>query len=119
MAKDDTSDPIVSALWTKVLDRWDEDEVHEAFIDHCLGAGQMPEAARRYREHGEAAEGDDSDEVQEEVERRLAAIRAKALATMDLHRAPSEPRRGCRRAMNVLSVLLFLAVLLLIGLILR
>jgi hypothetical protein len=113
------STDVVSALWERVLASWDDDAVHEVFIDQCASAGQLPYAAERYREHGDAADGDDTAAVQEEVERRLAMIQAKALATLQLERQPAKPRVGCRVAMTVVSVVLLLATLMLLGQIVR
>ncbi len=37
------------ALWQNVLDHWDDDKPHAAFIEFALRTGQLPVAAGRYR----------------------------------------------------------------------
>ena len=43
------TDAAFEALWKHVLDHWDEDKAHSAFLEHCRNAGQLAEAAARYR----------------------------------------------------------------------
>ena len=42
-------DHVLEALWKNVVDRWDDDAAHSAFIDHCRQSDQLVEAAVRYR----------------------------------------------------------------------
>ncbi len=44
-----TKDPILEALWAKVLTAWDDDKIHAALLDQALRAQRLPELAGRYR----------------------------------------------------------------------
>lgn len=78
------SDPTLEALWKHVLDHWEEDAAHGAFLEHCQRADQLVEAAVRYRgmkgdrERGKAAE------------KRLAGVALLALAKLEASRTPTQ-----------------------------
>ena len=83
------SDPALEALWKHVLDNWDEDKAHGAFLEHCQNADQLVEAAVRYRgmsgdhERGEAAK------------KRLQGVAILAMAKLETERSNRPPaRRG-------------------------
>ena len=40
------TDAAFEALWKNVLDHWDEDKAHGAFLEHCRNAGQLPKPPR-------------------------------------------------------------------------
>ncbi len=81
------ADPAFEALWKSVLDRWDEDRAHGAFLDYCGATDQLAEAAARYR----GMKGDrDRSTV---AEKRLAGIAIVALAKLEATRSPAPPRR--------------------------
>jgi hypothetical protein len=42
-------DPVLDALWARVLAAWDDDNPHAALLDHALRAQALPELAGRYR----------------------------------------------------------------------
>jgi hypothetical protein len=44
-----TSDPIFESLWGRVLEAWDDDKPHAAFLEHAIRTEQLHEAAGRYR----------------------------------------------------------------------
>ena len=47
---DETShDPVLEALWKRVLEAWDDERVHAALLDHAVRTGALPEIAGRYR----------------------------------------------------------------------
>ena len=46
---DHAQDPIFEALWSRVLDAWDEDAPHSALLDYAIQAQKLPEVAARYR----------------------------------------------------------------------
>jgi hypothetical protein len=74
-------DAAFEALWKKVLDHWDEDRVHGAFLEHCQLTEQLPEAAARYR----GMKGDrDRSAV---AEKRLAGVAIVALAKLEATRS--------------------------------
>jgi hypothetical protein len=44
-----TPDPILDALWERVLVAWGEDKTHAALLEHALRVQALPEVAGRYR----------------------------------------------------------------------
>ena len=95
------SDPALEALWKNVVDRWDDERAHGAFLDHCQNTDQLVEAAVRYRgmagdhERGEAAE------------KRLQGVAILAMAKLESTRAKAAPGRS--RVGSVLLIIFFLA----------
>jgi hypothetical protein len=45
----DARDPVLDALWERVLSAWDDDRSHAALLDHALRTHALPEIAGRYR----------------------------------------------------------------------
>ena len=39
---------VLDALWTGVINGWDDDDRHRKFLDHAREVGALMEAARRY-----------------------------------------------------------------------
>src|SRR3954469_19609952 len=75
-------DAAFEALWKSVLDRWDDERVHGAFLEYCQASDLLAEAAARYR----GMKGDrDRSTV---AERRLAGIAIVALAKLHATRSP-------------------------------
>lgn len=64
-----------AAMWARVLDRWDQEPAHRAFIAFCREAGCLDYAARRYRRRH-----DTSPEQVERTTWALAEIRDQAMA---------------------------------------
>jgi hypothetical protein len=46
---DEPSDPVLDALWKRVLEAWDDDKPHAALIEHAVRTQALPEVAGRYR----------------------------------------------------------------------
>jgi hypothetical protein len=44
-----TKDPVLEALWDRVLAAWDDDKPHAALLEHALRAQVLPELVGRYR----------------------------------------------------------------------
>ena len=42
-------DALFEALWTKVVESWDDDKPHQAILQHALSTQNLPELAGRYR----------------------------------------------------------------------
>lgn len=75
-------DAAFEALWKSVLDRWDEERAHGAFLEYCQATEQLAEAAARYR-------GMTGDRERAAVaEKRLAGIAIVALAKLHATRSP-------------------------------
>ena len=95
------TDQVLDALWKNVVDRWDDDAAHGAFIDHCQQSDQLVEAAVRYR--GMAGDRERGQQAQ----RRLNAIAALAMARLEGLRT-HEKREPSRAAAYVL-IAMFIA----------
>jgi hypothetical protein len=87
-------DDAFEALWKSVLDRWQEERTHSAFLEYCQATNQLAEAAARYR----GMKGDR--ERSGVAEKRLAGIAIVALAK--LHATRSPPARPGRRVAGLL-----------------
>ncbi|MET0794692.1 MAG: hypothetical protein ABW061_24450 [Polyangiaceae bacterium] len=82
------AEPAFEALWKSVLDHWEEDRAHGAFLEYCGSTDQLAEAAARYR----GMKGDrDRSTV---AEKRLAGIAIVALAKLEATRSPAPRRRN-------------------------
>ena len=75
------TDPTLEALWKNVLDHWDHDGSHHAFLDHCQVSGALDEAAMRYR----GMKGDR--ERGPIAEKRLAAVLMLAMSKLEVTRS--------------------------------
>ena len=42
-------DPVLEALWKRVLEAWDDDATHTALLGHAMRSQGLPEIAGRYR----------------------------------------------------------------------
>jgi hypothetical protein len=90
----------LETLWKHVLDHWDEEAAHRAFLEHCNQANLLVEAAVRYRGmKGDHARG-------ALAEQKLTAIRALALSRLAAARTP-ERRRSGGRGMSYLLIAIF------------
>lgn len=105
-----SSDP-VDAFWERVLARWEDDEIHAAFLEHARALGRLRDAAQHYRAHAEQASGDDQDEVRARVQERLATITAIAIGDLHRSREPEKPHRWGRTVMIILAIALFIAAI--------
>ena len=93
-------DPALEALWKNVLDNWDKDAAHHAFLDHCQRSESLDEAAVRYR----GMKGDRDRGVN--AEKRLGAVLMLALSKLEVSRA--EPKAASRLVTKLLLIVFFL-----------
>ena len=91
-------DPTLEALWKRVLDAWDDDRAHGAFLQHCQQTDALGEAAARYK--GMAGDRDRG----AAATKKLEAV--SMLAVHTLLAARSEPRRGPPRWLLIVVVIL-------------
>jgi hypothetical protein len=98
------ADAAFEALWKTVLDHWEEEPAHGAFLEYSGRTEQLAEAAARYR----GMRGDR--ERSQLAERRLASIAAVAFAKLEATRSKT-PAAGRRVGSLALIVTLALAVL--------
>ena len=95
------TDPALDALWKRVLDDWESDRLHGAFIEHCQATGNLLEAAVRYRGMaGDHARGASAD-------KRLKGIALLAIAGLESERSPDP--RGASDATRIVLILFFIA----------
>ena len=92
------TDAAFEALWKNVLDHWDEDKAHGAFLEHCRNAGQLPEAAARYR----GMTGDR--ERGPSAQKRLQGVLVLAMAALESTRSP---RPGSKSSTSSLVLIVF------------
>lgn len=76
------SDEALEALWQQVLLRWDDDEVHRAFVDAATLCQGLAFCAGRYRAELE------SDARRERARQQLNHITTHALAMLEATRSP-------------------------------
>jgi hypothetical protein len=77
------ADAAFEALWKSVLDRWQDERAHGAFLEYCQATDQLAEAATRYR----GMKGDC--ERSAVADKRLAGIAIVALAKLHATRSPT------------------------------
>jgi hypothetical protein len=46
---DEAKDALLEVLWANAVERWADDAVHSAVLDHALKTQALPELAGRYR----------------------------------------------------------------------
>lgn len=93
-------DPALDALWKQVLDDWDDDSTHQAFLQHCQRERALDEAAVRYRGmKGDHERGAGAD-------KRLAAVLMLALSSLEVTRA--EPKAASSAPSKLLLIAFFL-----------
>lgn len=98
------SDPALEALWKNVLDNWEDDHSHGAFLEYCQKNGQLVEAAVRYRGmKGDRERGPVAD-------KRLQGVAMLAMAQLEASRSGTEQPRT-RWASVVLALFFLLSAL--------
>ncbi len=83
-----SEDPLERA-WTELEGAWDDDAAHRRFIALCSARGALAEAGRRYREVQER-----DPMRRDQAARRLDAVLAAALSSLETGRARPKPRRS-------------------------
>ena len=82
------NDAALETLWKHVLDRWDDEAAHRAFLEHCRLSDRLVEAAVRYR----GMKGDHTRGAL--AEKKLAAIAALALTRLEAERSPARAKQS-------------------------
>lgn len=82
------TDPVLEALWKRVVDEWENEERHAAFLDYCQGNERLVEAAVRYR--GMAGDRTRS----ESAEKKLRAVALLAMTKLEVSRTTERPGSG-------------------------
>jgi hypothetical protein len=82
------SDAALETLWKHVLDHWEDEAAHRAFLEQCRVSDRLVEAAVRYR-------GMKGDHVRGPLaEKKLTAIAALALTRLEANRSPARAKRS-------------------------
>ena len=93
-------DPALDALWKNVLDHWDNDAAHHAFLEFCRSQEALDEAAVRYRGmKGDRDRGPGAD-------KRLTAVLMLAMSKLEISR--SEPKAASSPLLKLVLILFFL-----------
>lgn len=99
-----SADPVLEALWKRVLDAWDDDATHAAFLDYCQKSDRLVDAAVRYR-------GMTGDRSRAPVaEKKLKAVAVLAMTRLEVARQ-GERRPPARTFSYVLIGFFLLATL--------
>ena len=94
------TDPALEALWKHVLDNWDRDAAHHAFLDFCQSHEALDEAALRYRGmKGDRDRGPGA-------EKRLTAVLVVAMSKLEVSR--SEPKAASSTLSKLALIVFFL-----------
>lgn len=94
------ADPTLEALWKKVVDHWDDEHAHTAFLEYCRRGERLVEAAVRYR-------GMVGDHARSTVaKRKLDAVAMLAMAELEVSR--QKPRPPERHAGSYAMIAFFL-----------
>ena len=102
------ADAVLEALWKKVLDNWDDDAAHGAFLEHCQSSQQLVEAAVRYR----GMKGDR--ERGELAEKRLKGVAILAMASLESMRS-EQPKKTRNYTGIALSIMFIIGIILLLN----
>ncbi len=49
VADDPPTDAVLEALWARAVERWEDEAVHQAVLDHAVRSERLPDLAGRYR----------------------------------------------------------------------
>jgi hypothetical protein len=102
----------VDRLWKHVLAHWAEDTAHVAFLEHCRSRQELGRAAQSYRAHLEAAGNTPDPDLRAQVDKRLAGIRALAIADFEsVSRAEERSLGWVRGALTLLALALLVAAI--------
>ena len=94
-------DALFEALWTKVVDAWDDDKAHAAILDYAVRAEKLPDLAGRYR-----AQKDDPAKG-EKATKRLDAIIVAATQMMMSMKTPANVKIPMSITMTVFGLVVF------------
>jgi hypothetical protein len=106
VSDDEPTDAVLEALWARAVERWDEDAVHAALLDHAVRVQRLPDLAGRYR-----ALSEDSDRGAV-AKKRLDAIVAAATTMLWAMKTPEAPKVPLSITLSAFGICAFLLALL-------
>ena len=96
---DAPDDPAFVTLWQHVLDHWDDDRAHTAFLEHCRHHDLLLPAAVHYRKMNELPG------KTEQAEQRLKAVTLLAMARLERQKSGEV---AAKRQAGKLVIIIFL-----------
>lgn len=97
-------DPALEALWKRVVESWDDEAAHAAFLEHCRRSEGLVEAAVRYRgmvgDHARSAG----------AKKKLDAVLLLAMAELEVSR-PRERKSASHAASYALIAFFVVATI--------
>ncbi len=101
-------DPVGEALWARVLEAWDDDARHAAFLTHCRLQNDLGTAARRYRSMAEddGAYRSSADRAAD-AKKRLGSVVTLALIEMQSTKTTPEDVARPKRWVALAAVAFF------------
>ena len=100
------TDAVLEALWGRVLERWDDEALHGAVLEHAVRAQRLPELAGRYRSLAEDAERGAI------AKERLDAIVAAATSMLWSMQTPKPTKTPIGITLSAFGICAFLFLLL-------
>jgi hypothetical protein len=98
----DSGDPVFEALWSRVLEAWDDEKTHAALLEHAIREQRLPDAAGRYR-----ALKDDATKG-ERARKKLDAIVIAATQMLMAMKTPARVKVPWQITLSAVLVCLFL-----------
>jgi hypothetical protein len=88
----ESEDPVLEALWTRVIEAWDDERPHAALLEHAIRAQRLPVIAARYRRLADDRDGDGKKAGI--AKKQLDAIVERATDALLSIRMPRPPKGG-------------------------
>ena len=90
----ESEDPVLEALWARVIEAWDDERSHAALLDHAIRAQRLPVIAARYRRLADDGDGDGDEKKASIAKKQLDAIVQRAADALLSIRMPRPPKGG-------------------------
>jgi hypothetical protein len=103
---EDATDAVLDALWGRAVERWDDDAVHAALLDHAVRAQRLPDLAGRYRALAEDADRGVT------AKKRLDALVVAATAMLWAMQTPKPQKVPLSITLSAVGICAFLLLLL-------
>ncbi len=106
-AAGDAPEAILEALWSRVLEAWDDDKPHHALLEYALRAQKLPEVAGKYR-GVEERDAEKAARAQKKLDGIVIAATQMLMAMKSPADKPKVPR-AVTAALVVVALLLLVA----------
>ena len=88
-------DPVLDALWSRVLEAWDDDKPHQALLEYAIREQKLPDTAGLYR-----ALKDSDPEKAARAQKKLDGIVIAVTQMLMAMKSPTE-RTGVPRSLTI------------------